>query len=209
MVKLNQSRIPVWMAIALFCLAAFGCGPTDKGESARVALDVPRGYTSTLEIEKGDRLLGFGPFVGYYFKPETLDDLSRLHFVCFNERSFYTKDVPENAKLFEGSAILTELADVNRPLPDAHRINPVYFADAPKQWLENRPEPKDAFLHFHSCYDAAGPVLTGYWVRHIGAATFTYDMGGRVGSDSPLYHPVTPGVDKAFARIIEFDRGPQ
>jgi hypothetical protein len=39
-------------------------------------------------------------------------------------------------------------------------------------------------------------------------AAFTYDMGGRVGPDSVLYHKVMPGSDKAFARIIEFDRGP-
>lgn len=209
MVKPIHSKIVAWMALGLFCGAALGCGQTDQEESANVVFHAPRGYVSTLEIEKGDRLLGFGPFVGYYFKPQTPGDLSRLHFVCFNERSFYTKDVPANTKLFEGSALLTDLADMNQPLPDAHRINPVYFSDAPKQWLENRPDPQDEYVHFHSCYDAGGPVLTGYWVRHQGAAAFIYDMGGRVGPDSPLYHEVAPGIDKAFARIIEFDRGPE
>ena len=63
-------------------------------------------------------------------------------------------------------------------------------------------------MHFHSCYNSQGPVLTGYWLRHEARAEFTYDMGGRVGPDSPLYHKVNSGVDKAFGRIIEFDRGP-
>jgi hypothetical protein len=34
-------------------------------------------------------------------------------------------------------------------------------------------------------------------------------MGGRVGKDSPLYHRVSSGPDRDFARIIEFDRGPE
>lgn len=38
---------------------------------------------------------------------------------------------------------------------------------------------------------------------------FTYDMGGRVGPDSPLYHEVTPGTDRDFAKIMEFDYGPE
>jgi hypothetical protein len=33
-------------------------------------------------------------------------------------------------------------------------------------------------------------------------------MGGRVTSESLLYHRVTKGVDRDFARIVEFDRGP-
>jgi hypothetical protein len=206
----TDKRAALRLALAAFCLLTLaGCGQSDDGGNAEAPKpDVPRGYVSVLQIEKGDRLLGFGPFVGYYFRPESTDDLSRVHLVCFNERSFYTKDVAENAKLFEGEARLVELADLNTPLPDSDRINPVYFSDAPPQWLENRPEPKDEFLHFHSCYDAEGPVLAGYWIRHEAMATFTYDMGGRVGPDSPLYHQVEPGVDKEFARIVEFDRGP-
>ncbi len=197
------------LILVAFCLPALaGCGRQGDTKAAPPAPDVPRGYVSVLEVEKGDRLLGFGPFVGYYFRPESPDDLSRAQFVCFNERSFYTTDVPENAKLFEGEARLVQLPDADRSLPDADRINPVYFSDAPPQWLESRPEPKDEFLHFHSCYDAAGPTRFGYWIRHAGVATFTYDMGGRVGPDSPLYHQVSPGVDKDFARIVEFDRGP-
>jgi hypothetical protein len=162
-----------------------------------------------LEIEQKDRLLSFGPFVGYYFKPEIHGDFSRLKFLCFNERNFYTHGVPENAKLFEGKAVLTRLPDVDFELPDNARINPVLFSDAPPQWLETRPRPKDEFLHFHSCYDSYGPVLTGYWIRHEGVRAFTYDMGSRVEPDSPLYHKVMIGTDKAFARIIEFDRGPE
>jgi len=33
-------------------------------------------------------------------------------------------------------------------------------------------------------------------------------MGGRVSRVSPLYHTVRKGVDLDFARILEFDRGP-
>lgn len=182
-----------------------GCG--DSGSSP-MTLDVPRGYGATLEIDLDGHRVGFGPFVGYYFRPVSPNDLTRLEFICLNERSFYTRDLPENARLFEGEAVLTRLPDAGRPLPDARRINPVFFPEAPEEWKNTRPAPRDEFVHFHSCYDAQGPVLTGYWVRHVGTATFTYDMGGRVGQDSPLYHDVSPGVDKGFGRIIEFDRGP-
>jgi hypothetical protein len=64
-------------------------------------------------------------------------------------------------------------------------------------------------VHFHSCYNGIGPVLIGYWLRHTAAADFTYDMGGRVAENSPLYHRVQKGVDRDFAKIIEFDKGPQ
>lgn len=195
----------LWLALAILWGPA-GCGQTEKSTPVP---DVPRGFLPTVEIEIGDRVVRFGPFVGYYFKPQSPDDLSRLHFVCFNERSFYTRDLPANAKLFEGDAVLTRLVEAGFDIPAADRINPVYFAEAPVLWLLERPEPRGEFVHFHSCYDAAGPVLTGYWLRHRGTATFTYDMGGRVGPDSPLYHRVKPGNDKAFARIIEFDRGPR
>jgi hypothetical protein len=205
MLRLDKSIVFI-VYFAAFGLFVQGCGPT---ESEAPALKVPRGYLPVLEIELKDRLLGFGPFEGYYFKPESPDGFARIKFVCFNERTFFTKDIPENVKLFEGEAVLTRLPNVNHDLPDAARINPIFFSDAPLQWLESRPQPKDEFVHFHSCYDSQGPVLTGYWIRHEAVVAFTYDMGGRVGPDSPLYHKVMPGIDKAFARIIEFDRGPR
>jgi hypothetical protein len=195
----------LWITLAIFSISVAGCGQTGDTPSAP---DVPRGYLPVIEIEIGDRLVGFGPFVGYYFKPQSPDDLRRLHFVCFNEKSFYTRDLPANEKIFEGDAVLTRLADVGFEIPADDRINPVIFSAAPAQWLQNRPEPKDEFVHFHSCYDATGPVLAGYWLRHRGTAEFTYDMGRRVGPDSPLYHRVISGTDKGFARIMEFDRGP-
>lgn len=68
-----------------------------------------------------------------------------------------------------------------------------------------QPGPADPF---HSAYDAVGPVRAGFWLRHVGVETFTYNMGGRVDESSALYHRVEPGVDTAFARILEFDRGP-
>ncbi|MDA3872534.1 MAG: hypothetical protein PF795_01045 [Kiritimatiellae bacterium] len=93
-------------------------------------------------------------------------------------------------------------------LPEGNaRILPVYFRDAPDDWKATRPEPADEYLHFHSAYDAAGPVRAGFWLRHTGAASFTYNMGGRVNDSSVLHHRVEPGVDTDFARILEFDRG--
>lgn len=192
--------------IAFLCLAALGCEQSG-GKDAEP--DVPRGYVSQIRVEQKDRILNFGPFVGYYFRPETRGDFTRLKFVCFNERSFYTKDLPANARLFEGTAVLARLPDADFTLPDSARINPVYFSEAPSPWIDSRPEPRDEFLHFHSCYDVRGPVLTGYWLRHEAVSEFTYDMGGRVDRESPLYHEVRPGTDKDFARIIEFDSGPR
>jgi len=206
---LKPDRLWLWAAVGSLLLLACGLPGCGSGDQAPPALKVPRGYLPILEIERNGRLLGFGPFVGYYFKPETRGNLQKLRFICFNERSFYTRDLPENTELFRGEAVLTRLADVDFDIPAARRINPVYFTDAPVEWTAARPEPKDEFVHFHSCYDAQGPVLAGYWIRHTASAAFTYDMGRRVGPDSSLYHPVGPGPDRAFARIIEFDRGPQ
>ncbi len=204
----SRAEFPFIIAVCVFaviCMLAQGCGQSGVNERE---LDVPRGYVSEIRVEIQDRVVGFGPFVGYYFKPETPGDFTRLRFVSYNERSFYTRDLPENAMLFEGTAILTNLPTVDFDLPDSGRISPVYFSDAPREWLATRPEPQDEYIHFHSCYDAQGPVLTGYWLRHEAVESFTYDMGGRVGPQSPLHHEVTPGTDKAFARIMEFDYGP-
>ena len=183
-----------------------GCLPRTDDE---VELKIPRGYVSMLEIKLDGSVYGFGPFVGYYFRPEDPKDLSRLAFVCFNERGFYTKDTSVNELLFEGEARLARLPENGDLIAsDTTKIHPFFFSEAPTRWLESRPEPQDEFVHFHSCYNSQGPVLTGYWLRHEARAEFTYDMGGRVGPDSPLYHKVNSGVDKAFGRIIEFDRGP-
>jgi hypothetical protein len=150
--------------------------------------------------------------VGYYFKPAAAGDFSRLDFICFNERSFYTNDLPANARLFEGQAQLRRLTESGQPVPapsDNERIVPVFFKQAPNAWLRTRPLPLDEYLHFHSAYDDVGAVRYGYWLRHVARAAFTYDMGGRVHSGSPLYHEVKPGPDMAFARILEFDHGPE
>ena len=134
----------------------------------------------------------------------------KIDFVVFNEKGFYTRSLPVNAVLFEGDAVLKTLPPAGRPLPSSgRRIEPVFFDDAPEQWKRTRPSPEDEYLHFHSCYDARGAVSTGYWLRHRAVADFTYDMGGRVGKESPLYHRVSKGVDRRFARIVEFDSGPQ
>jgi hypothetical protein len=192
--------------LVLGTITCSGCpGPQKDKETA---LQIPRGYVARLDIQLKDRLLGFGPFVGYYFKPENPKDLTRLSFVCYNENSFYTRDLPENTLLFEGDAVFTQLVNTGFRLPSDGRITPVFFEDAPQKWLTDRPRPRDEYLHFHSCYDKLGPVLAGYWIRHQGKASFTYDMGGRMGPDSPLYHQVHPGIDKQFAKIMEFDAGP-
>jgi hypothetical protein len=170
---------------------------------------VPRGYTATLQMMVDGRQLSFGPFVGYYFRPPDPADLSRLAFVCFNERRFYTLDLPDGALLYEGEAVRVNLpAAGTLPELSKERIQPVFGPAIPASWLATRPQPADEFVHFHSCYDAAGPVRTGYWLRHEAVAAFTYDMGGRVGPDSVLYHPVKPGADRDFAPIVEFDAGP-
>jgi hypothetical protein len=193
-------------AASLLVVCAAGCS---TGSSGEVELDVPRGYMPTLTVEREGRLYRFGPFVGYYFRPEDPQDLSRLRFVCFNEGGFYSSKAAKNERLFEGEAILVSLPDTGiKPPSDSERIKPVFFEDAPAEWLKTRPEPQNEFVHFHSCYDAQGPVLRGYWLRHRAVADFTYDMGGRVGPNSPLYHEVRKGLDKDFARIVEFDSGP-
>lgn len=173
-------------------------------------LAVPRGYVARLELAFEGHRYGFGPFVGYYFRPDDPADLGRLRFVCFNERGFYASDAPVNALLYEGEAVLARLPEADFPLPsDGDRIEPVFFPDAPAAWLATRPEPRDEFLHFHSAHDASGPARVGYWLRHVAARAFTYDMGGRVGPGSPLYHRVSPGPDLLFPAIVEFDRGPE
>lgn len=88
-------------------------------------------------------------------------------------------------------------------------MEPVFFGEAPEEWKRTRPQPEAEYLHFHSCHDAGGAVRIGYWLRHRAVADFTYDMGGKVREGSPLYHRVVKGVDRDFARIVEFDRGPQ
>lgn len=181
----------------------------EAGQSLKQTIVVPHGYMARLEQVHENRLIGFGPFRGYYFRPRDPKDLSRLVFVCFNEDGFYSSDMPAGARLFEGTAVRVTLPRADFEIPVKNRINPVFFADAPQKWLESRPEPRDEYLHFHSCYNGSGPVLTGYWLRHTAMAVFIYDMGGRIAENSPLYHRVQKGVDRDFAKIIEFDKGPQ
>lgn len=171
--------------------------------------ETPRGYYARLELTYEGRRLTFGPFVGYYFKPRKADDLTQLSFRCYNERQFYTDQLPAGALLFEGEAALGSLAQV-RPLPRGEgRITPVFFDEAPSEWLEGRPAPQEEFLHFHSAYDREGPVHAGFWLRHRPVRTFIYNMGGRVDETSPLYHVAEPGAPQRFPRIIEFDAGPR
>ncbi|SOB60468.1 conserved exported protein of unknown function [Pseudodesulfovibrio profundus] len=208
--KRMHNRAPTRLVAVCLLLTLMAC--TDGGsssESPSVELDVPRGYQSTVRIEIGGQVASFGPFVGYYFRPESTDDLSRLDFVCFNERGFYSSDMPVNAQLFKGQAVLARLPGTrsDQPAPMG-RITPVVFDKAPASWLATRPEPQDSYLHFHSLHDGRGARMDGYWIAHEALASFTYDMGGRVGQDSVLYHEVEAGTDIRFAPLIEFDQGP-
>lgn len=169
--------------------------------------DVPRGYYEKLEIAYQGRSLTFGPFMGYYFKPTSGADTSHLKFMCYNSEQFYTDDLPSETLLFKGEAHLTTLPEV-RPIADSgQRITPVFASEIPAAWLETRPPPQDEFRHFHSTYDQRGATYTGYWLRHASVETFTYNMGGRLSKDSPLYHKAKPGNSTNFPAIVEFDQG--
>ncbi len=206
----------ITLTLLLTCACAavlYGCR-SDKGEigsegSPDGVVAIPHGYMARLEQVRDGQMIGFGPFVGYYFRPVDPRDLGRLSFVCFNEKRFYSSDMPDGAKLYEGTAVLVTLPTAEIVIPTEERINPVFFQEAPEGWRDSRPEPQDEFVHFHSGYSGIGPVLAGYWIRHVAVSQFTYDMGGRVGKESPLYHQVSRGPDRDFARIIEFDRGPE
>lgn len=193
----------VWLVLAL-------CGACARQDPGEVRLEVPHGYVQRLHVLHGGRWYGFGPFIGYYFKPMDPGDLGRLRLLCFNERGFYASDAPRNALLYEGDAVLVELpeAEVSLDGEDADRIRPLFDPHLPESWRATRPEPAEQYRHFHSCYDARGPARVGYWLRHEAKRAFTYDMGARVTSGSPLYHVVAPGPDRAFASSVEFDRGP-
>jgi hypothetical protein len=202
--------------LGMIALVAAGCAPRVEEAAtpaatapAITAPAVPHGYSARLLISDGGQLYRFGPFVGYYFRPIERGDFSEVEFVCFNEDGFYTDDLPAGAKLFTGRGVMRRLEPVEGAMPDeGGRIRPVFFDAAPEPWLADRPEPQDEFVHFHSTYNASGATWLGYWLRHRAVAEFTYDMGGRLSPDSPLYHHVTPGVDRDVARVIEFDFGP-
>ncbi len=211
-IGIHKSITLTFLLTCAYVTVMSGCRP-DQGTSGSDGssggiVTIPHGYMARLEQVHDGRMIGFGPFVGYYFRPEDPGDLSRLRFVCFNENRFYSSDMPIGAKLYEGTAVRATLPRADVVIPAQDRINPVFFEETPEAWRDTRPKPRDEFVHFHSGYDAAGPVLTGYWIRHVAVSDFTYDMGGRVGKESPLYHRVHKGPDRDFARIVEFDRGP-
>ncbi len=195
------------LGVACLLFTALGACASDPGE---VPLAVPRGYATRLQVTHQGHLHGFGPFVGYYFRPLDPKDLTRLEFLCFNEGGFYSSDAPRNALLYRGEARLVRLpaAEVTLGGQAGDRIRPLFARDLPESWLAAQPPPSAEYRHFHSCYDARGAAPVGYWLRHVAARPFTYDMGGRVAPGSPLHHGVTPGPDLAFAHSVEFDRGP-
>jgi hypothetical protein len=203
-IRLTAALIPVVLG------AAAGCPRREPPQPPPPPVAVPHGFSSTLQVLRDGHLYRFGPFVGYYFRPVERANFDRVEFVCFNERGFYASDTPQGERLFTGEGVLVELEPVEGAMPEGDaRIQPVFFDDAPAAWTGNRPEPQDKFLHFHSTYDATGATLLGYWLSHRAVAGFTYDMGGRVDRGSPLWHRVSPGPDRDFPRIIEFDSGPK
>jgi hypothetical protein len=171
-------------------------------------LTPPRGYYAQLEFIHQGQSLSFGPFIGYYFKPLQGDDVTRLTFVCYNEGQFYTDQLPDDALLYRGEAVLSTLENVRRLPHSDQRITPLFFSEAPPAWLQQRPAPQEEYLHFHSAYDRSGAVSSGYWLRHEPVTAFSYNMGGRLSEDSPLRHQAKPGDARNFPRIIEFDKGP-
>ncbi|MEE4363221.1 MAG: hypothetical protein V2J08_04770, partial [Desulfotignum sp.] len=88
----KPSNMCILFLVSLVITATIGCGCSGPQDDRQKHLKVPRGYVARLDIQMKDRVLGFGPFVGYYFKPENPEDLTRLTFVCYNEDSFYTRD---------------------------------------------------------------------------------------------------------------------
>nr|WP_321397318.1 hypothetical protein [uncultured Desulfobacter sp.] len=116
------------------CVAGISGCRSDQGidGSSDDLVFVPHGYMARLEQVHDGRMIAFGPFVGYYFRSEDPKDLSRLQFVCFNENRFYSSDMPDGAKLFEGTAVRTTLPSTDAVIPARDRINPVFFHEAPE-----------------------------------------------------------------------------
>jgi hypothetical protein len=208
MIKIDWSVL-VRLSIFFVALSLSSCSNQDDMSSVKEILKIPRGYVPVITIYHDDQRYFFGPFIGYYFRPANPDDLDRLRFVCFNERGFYTDSLPQNTLIYEGEAIFQELAGSKMDIPkQGGRIRPVFFDEASEVWLTNRPKPQAEYLHFHSCYNKQGAALLGYWLCHRALQNFTYNMGGRLPAESVLYHQVAKGVDHDFAKIIEFDMGP-
>lgn len=197
-------RVWVWALWACMFLGipAGGLAQAEEGDP------VPRGALQELIVEHQGQIYTFGPFVGYFFWPRKPGEVHKLRFVCMNDNQFYTKDMQAGALLFQGEAVFTCLPQnaVPRSAP-GERMKPVFARDIPETWLSTRPEPSAEYRHFHSAHNAQGAVSCGYWMRHRSEHFFTYDMGGRVGPKSPLYHRVQPGVDTEFPLIVEFDHG--
>ena len=90
------------LLLTVACAVAMsGCRSDQDIDGSAGVVAVPHGYMARLEQVHDSRMIGFGPFVGYYFRPEDPSDLSRLQFICFNEKRFYSSDMPDGAKLFE------------------------------------------------------------------------------------------------------------
>ena len=113
-------------------VAMSGCRSDQGIGGSGGVVAVPHGYMARLEQVHDGRMIGFGPFVGYYFRPDDPRDLSRLQFICFNENRFYSSDMPDGAKLFEGTAVRSTLPEADIAIPTQERINPVFFPEAPE-----------------------------------------------------------------------------
>ena len=66
------------LTVLLTCTCAaviFGCrsvkGEIESDSIPDGVVAIPHGYMARLEQVHDGRMIGFGPFVGYYFRPET------------------------------------------------------------------------------------------------------------------------------------------
>jgi hypothetical protein len=128
-------KIGIFKMTTLTLLLTCACATMLSGSRSDQGIDgssggvvaVSHGYMARLEQVHDGRMIGFGPFMGYYFPPENPGDLNRLRFVCFNENRFCSSDMPDGAKLYEGMAVRVTLTEA---------------------WLNTRPEPPGRLCAF-------------------------------------------------------------
>ena len=76
--------------------------------------------------------------------------------VCFNENRFYSSDMPDGAKLYEGTALLVTLPPTDISLPNENRSHPLFFQEAADVWRNSRPEPQDELFIFTPATTVSG-----------------------------------------------------
>jgi len=133
-------KIGIYKAATLTLLLTCACAAVMSGCRSDQGTDgssgglavVPHGYMARLEQVHDGRMIGFGPFVGYYFRPEDPEDLSWLRFVCFNENRFYSSGIPDGAKLYEGTALRATRPGSMSPSPPMKGSIRYFFRKRPR-----------------------------------------------------------------------------